>query len=450
MNSMPDPDPVVTLCAELIRNACVNDGTPESGQEWRSVETIGDYLGRSGEIFEPAPGRRSVVYRVPGKDPEAPRLMLMGHTDVVPANPEGWSRDPFGGEIVDGFLWGRGAVDMLDLTAAMAVVFKDYLVGEAEPLPGDLLFLAVADEEAAGRFGAEPLVAERWDLVGCEYLLTEVAYPPIDVGGDVAYPVSVGEKGPFWTMLRTRGTPGHGSQPYGRDNALLPLVDGLAGLFHDPAPVAITPLWEEFVRALGLPAERTGALLDPDRVDAEIERLAEEDLRWASYVHACTHLTISPNLVDGGVKANVVPDRAEAQVDIRALPGMDRRDVDQHLRKALGGAADRIELVPMADHVANWSPRSNPLWEAVVDATEDLTGSRRVVPTLMPATTDARFFRDRGTIAYGAGLFDRRIGFADFLAMFHGDDERVSLESLRLTVAFLARTLERFGEAVTR
>lgn len=449
MSSTPDPDPVVSLCQALIRNACVNDGSPESGQEWKSVETLADFFGRSGETFEPAPGRRSVVYRVPGRDPAAPRLMLMGHTDVVPVTPEGWSRDPFGGEIVDGFLWGRGAVDMLDLTAAMAVVFRRYLVGEVDPLPGDLLFLAVADEEAAGRLGAQPLVEQRWDLVGCDYLLTEIAYPPLDLGDQVGYPVSVGEKGPFWTTLRTRGTPGHGSQPYGRANALAPLVDGLAGLFHTPSPVAITPIWEEFVRSLDLPPDRQAALLDPDRVDGEIERLAGEDVRWASYVHACTHLTVSPNMVDAGVKANVVPDQAEAQVDIRALPGMDRDDVDQHLRKALGAAADQVEVVPVADHVANWSPRANPLWEAVVDAIEDLTGSRRVVPTLMPATTDARFFRDRGTVAYGAGLFDDRVGFADFLAMFHGHDERVSVESLRLTVAFLARTLERFGEATS-
>ncbi len=439
---------VVELCRRLIQNACVNDGTPHSGHEWRSAETISDFFGRGGEVFEPAPGRRSVVYRVPGRDPGAPRLMLMGHIDVVPVNEEGWSVDPFGGEVLDGFLWGRGAVDMLNLTAAMAVVFKPYLTGERDPLPGDLLYLAVADEEAAGRFGAQPLVAERWDLVGCEYLLTEIAYPPIDVGGERRYPVSVGEKGPFWTVLRTTGTPGHGSQPYGRENALASLTEGVAGLFRTPPPVAITPIWEEFVRALGLPPDQTEALCDPDRVDAEIERLAVDDLRWASYVHACTHMTVSPNVLEGGTKANVIPDRAEAQVDIRALPGMDRADVDQHLRKALGAAGDRVELVPVADHVANWSPRPNPLWEAVVDATEDLTGSRAVVPTLMPATTDARFFRDRGTIAYGAGLFDTSIRFADFLAMFHGNDERISVASLENTVNFLERTLERFAEAV--
>jgi len=439
----------VDLLRALIQNECVNDGTPGSGHEHRSVATIADHLGSEGERFEPAPGRTSVVYRVPGQDPRAPRLMLMGHTDVVPVNPDGWARDPFGAEIHDGFIWGRGAVDMLNLTAAMTTVFGRFLRGEVPPLAGDLLFLAVADEENAGGLGARPLVDERWDLVGCEYLLTEIAYPPIETADGIGYPVSVGEKGPHWTVLRTGGTPGHGSVPFGSDNALAPLADALSGLFATPSTAHISQEWIDFVMALGLAEDQREALLDPDRVDAEIDRLAARDPRFAAYVHACTHLTVSPNVVSGGVKANMVPDRADAQVDLRALPGQSRTDVDLHLAKAMGSAADRVEIIPIADHPANSSPPGNPLWDAIVDGLETVTGSRRAVPTLMPATTDARFFRARGTIAYGVGLFDRRLSFPDFLSMFHGHDERVSVEAVGLTVELLTAVLEHWRSVTT-
>ncbi|HEX2155183.1 MAG TPA: M20/M25/M40 family metallo-hydrolase [Acidimicrobiia bacterium] len=437
-------DPTVDLLQQLIRNRCVNDGTPESGQEERSVETLAEYLAARGEVIEPVPGRQSVVYRIPGADPEAPSLALLPHLDVVPVSPEGWSVDPFAAEISDGFVWGRGAVDMLNVTAAMATVFRPYLTGEKQ-LPGDLVLAAVADEENSGTLGAEYLVEHHWDLVGADYLLTEVAYPALLTQTGPTYPVSVGEKGPYWTTMRSHGTPGHGSAPYGADNALSPIAEALHGLFTTPMPVAITDEWREFVEGLDLDPDLAAALVDPDRVDRAIDSLAVDDPAFARYVHAATHLTVSPNKVTGGVKANVIPDAVDAEVDLRALPGMDREFVDEHLRKAMGAAADHIELVPMADHQPSSSTRGNPLWDAIVDGIEDHTGSRRVVPALMTVATDARFFRSRGTVAYGVGLFDDRIGFGEFLSLFHGHDERVSVESVVRTARLLETVVERFG-----
>ncbi len=257
--------------------------------------------------------------------------------------------------------------------------------------------------------------------------------------------MSVGEKGPFWSVLSSAGTPGHGSVPFGADNAIEPIVAGLSGLFSTDMPVLISDEWVAFVETAGIRPPLRDDLLDPDRVDRAIERLAEEDPRFAAYVHACTHMTVSPNVIDAGSKANMVADRAQAQVDVRALPGQTRRDVDLHLRKSMGSASDRIEIEPVADHEANSSPLTNPLWETVVDSIEALTGSRRVVPTMMPATTDARFFRDRGVVSYGVGLFDDSVSFPDFLSMFHGHDERISLESLRLTTALVEEILLRWS-----
>lgn len=442
---MLDPLP---LLQELIRNKCVNDGTRESGYEHRSVATLADLLGKAGEIVEPAPGRQSVIYRVPGYAPGAPGLLLLPHLDVVPVNRSGWSVDPFAAELSDGFVWGRGAVDMLNLTAAMAVVFLEYLSGDSAPLPGDLILAAVADEEAAGGLGARYLIEQRPELVNCDFVLTEVAYPAIATRQGPAFPVAVGEKGPFWSRLVSTGTPGHGSGPFHADNALAPLANVISGLFESPSPIELTPEWLEMVEALDFSAEMKRKLTDPDRLDDALEEIAVTDPGMARYIHSITHLTVSPNTLRAGVKANMIPDHAEAEVDLRALPGMDRPFVDSHLRKAMGRDGERIDILPIADHVAFVSQRRDPLWDAIVGALEEATGTGRALPILMPVTTDARFFRARGKAAYGVGLFDDRMGFSEFLGLFHGNDERVSVDSLQLTTQLLERVIARFGRLV--
>ena len=427
----------------MIRNRCVNDGTTGSGDEHKSVATLLDFFGVEGEIFEPAPGRQSLIYRIEGSDPSAPSLALVPHIDVVPVDESGWSQDPFGGDIVDGFIYGRGALDMLNVTAAMSVAVRPYVTGELEPR-GDLVYIAVADEEGGGRWGAKPLVEERWDLVKADFLLTEVAYPGLAHTDGPVVPVAIGEKGAFWSGLKSRGTPGHGSAPYGSDNALRKMVTALDGVFETPAPVAITPEWKAFVSALSLDDEVKEALTDPDRVDDAIDDLAVVDPLFARYAHAITHLTISPNMLSAGMKANIVADSAEAAVDIRALPGMDRGFVDSHLMKAMGAARDEIEIVPIQDMESTISPTGNPLWDAIADSVEALDGHRNLLPAMMNVATDARFWRPHGTIAYGVGRFDDRMTFSEMLALFHGHDERVSVESVQRTTELYEQVFERF------
>jgi acetylornithine deacetylase/succinyl-diaminopimelate desuccinylase-like protein len=434
----------VDLLRALIRNACVNDGTVESGQEHRSVATLQDFIGGEGMIFEPAPGRQSVVYRVPGSDPDAPSLALVPHLDVVPADPAGWNADPFAAEVIDGWVYGRGAVDMLNVTAAMATAVRPYIAGELQPA-GDLIFAAVADEESGSRYGAEPLVEQHWDLVGADYLLTEVAYPTFDGAPGSAVPVSVGEKGAFWSILRTEGTPGHGSAPFRADNALEKLVFALAGVFSSESPVTITGEWSDFVDALDLPADLAAALKDPDRVDAAIDQLAASDPLFARYAHAATRLTVSPNRALGGTKTNTIADRARSEVDIRALPGTKRTDIDVYLRKAMGSAADDVEIEPVMDMEATLSRSGTHLWEVIADSIEELEGHRNLIPATMTVATDARFWRSRGTVAYGVGLFDSETTFSEMLALFHGHNERVSVGSVEKTADLYREILDRFG-----
>ncbi len=437
-------DEVVELLQALIRDACVNDGTPDSGHEERAVSTLAGYFGRAGEIVEPHPGRQSVVYRVPGSVPGAPGLTLLPHTDVVPVTPSGWSQDPFGGEIHDGFVWGRGAIDMLNLTAAMAAVFKRYLTGDLPPLPGDLVYAAVADEEAGGALGAAWIAEHRPELVANPYMLTEVATPPLHAQGGL--PVTVAEKGPAWRVLRTTGTPGHGSQPFGTHNALVPLAEAVSKLAASPSPVVISDEWRTFIAGAGLPVGLVERLSDPDQVDGAIEELNESDPDLARWAHACTHVTVAPTTLHSGKKQNVIPDGGEARLDMRVVPGQDQTTADDHLRKVLGPALlDEIDVVPDTSFDPSTSIGAGPLWEAIADAAESLTGSRELLPMLIPFTTDARFFRRVGVTAYGVGLFDDAMRFGDMMRLFHGHDERVSLGSIERTTAMLAETIERFG-----
>jgi acetylornithine deacetylase/succinyl-diaminopimelate desuccinylase-like protein len=436
---------VLELLTALIRNACVNDGTAESGQEIRSVETLEAYLGEPGERFEAAPGRTSVLYRVAGSG-DFPSLMFLGHTDVVPVSEAGWSCDPFAAERSEGFVWGRGAIDMLNQTSAMAAVFKQFL-GGAATYPGDLLFLAVADEEAGGRLGSRWLVEEKWDDVAADYLLTEIGTPALRSKGGWGLPVTVSEKGPHWRRFTATGTPGHGSQPYQVPNAVSALAEAVSGLKSLQPTILITDEWRRFVEAWG-PEEMAKDLVDPDRVDSAIDRISVDDPGLARWVHACTRLTASPNLIRAGVKANVIADSGFLEVDVRSLPGQSADDVREHLAKAIGPGFDDLEYEELESTTATGSAPSGPLWDAIAGAVSAIEPDTHLIPTMIPVGTDARFFRQKGTVAYGVGLFDRATSFGDLLAMFHGHDERVSVESLGLTARLYRGVVDRLADSI--
>ncbi len=450
MTKVFDPSDAIDLLVEMIQNACVNTGDPDSGGEIRSVRTIQRYLEDDGTIIEPRPGRASVIYRTAGTDPDAPVLLLIPHLDVVPAKASDWRFDPFGAVRADGFVWGRGAVDMLNVTAAMVVVFRAIRDGLLPQPRGDVILAAVADEEAGGEYGAINLVENHWPLVACDFVLTEVAGPRIGHPGTQVVPVTVAEKGPAWRHVATHGIAGHGSQPYLRSNAVLTISEVFHRIGSEAQPVIITDEWLRSVEYLPVSDGLAQRLRDKNTVEAAIDEIAATDSTLARWIHACTHLTFSPNTISGGGKTNIVPDRGEGDIDIRLLPGQDAADIDDHLRKILGpDLYEQIEVEPVLDMAANGSIPEGPLWEAIADASEVHTGIRDLAPTMTPVTTDARFFRAKGIPAYGVGLFDTTTTFAEMLAMFHGADERVSERSVELTTEFLATVIERFGERLT-
>jgi acetylornithine deacetylase/succinyl-diaminopimelate desuccinylase-like protein len=425
-------DPEATdLLQQLIRNACVNDGTVASGNEVRSVDLLQQYLGTSGldvERFEPQPGRASLLARIEGSDPAAPTLMLMGHTDVVPVNVDGWSRDPFSGDLEDGMVWGRGAIDMLNLTASQAVAFRRLADSGFRPR-GTLLYLAVADEEALGTWGARWLVEHEWDAVATDFVLTESGGFQMPAPHGPHLPVMVAEKGTFWSKIHVRGTPGHGSQPFRTDNALVTAAEVVRRLHEFRPETRITDVWRRHVEAMGYPPEMRDAFLDPDTLRDLCEELP---VGMGRLVHACTHTTFAPTVVRGGTKTNVIPDHVVLEVDIRTLPGQTADDVHALLRDALGDLYDAVEI-ESNDDPSTASPIDTPLWDALTRVTRRLVDGSALVPFLMVGGTDNRFFRRAGAVGYGFGLFSKRLGFEDYATMFHGNDERVDVESLALS-----------------
>jgi acetylornithine deacetylase/succinyl-diaminopimelate desuccinylase-like protein len=423
----------VDLLQHLIRAACVNDGTESSGNEERSVELLQGYFGGVGgdfERFEPTPTRTSLVGRIEGSDPTAPTLLYLGHTDVVPANPDQWRHDPFGGELIDGEVWGRGAVDMLNLTSSMAVAFRRIAASGWRPR-GTLVFLAVADEEALGTHGAGWLVQHATDAVRADYVITESGGIPMPTPGGTRLPVVVGEKGCYWCTLRIRGTAGHASTPFRTDNALVTAAEVVRRVDQYHGPAVIHEAWRRFVEGMSMPPAITEMLLDPDRIGDLVASLPE--LGLARQAHACTHTTIAPTIMHAGTKANVIPDVVDLQLDIRTLPGQTPGDIEALLDEILGDLAAKVEVVAVTSDSASASPLDTPLWDVLQRVSQRFHPDALIVPFLTPGATDARFFRRVDAVAYGFGMFSNKLTFDQFASMFHGADERVDTASVDMS-----------------
>jgi len=267
------------------------------------------------------------------------------------------------------------------------------------------------------------------DAVYADYVLTESGGFQIPSPAGPRLPVLVGEKGTFWTKIRVHGTPGHGSQPFHTDNALVTAAEVVRRIAEFRPQTQIHESWRQFVEGMHFDAEVTAALLDPDRFDGA---LTELPLGIARHWHACTHTTFAPTVAHGGTKTNVIPDQVDLEVDIRTLPGQTGADAAALLREALGDLADKVEITSN-DDPATASPVETPLWDSLARTSARLCEGSALVPSLMVGGTDNRFFRRAGAVGYGFGLFSKRLPYEDFATMFHGNDERVDQESLALS-----------------
>ncbi|MEO3807481.1 M20/M25/M40 family metallo-hydrolase [Sphaerisporangium sp. B11E5] len=434
---------VAGICSDLLRINTTNDGTPGGPGERPAAEYVAELLAGAGveaEIFESAPRRTSVVARIPGDDPRG--LLIHGHLDVVPADPGEWRTHPFSGEVEDGCVHGRGAVDMKG-TLSMTLALVGKWAREGRRPRRDVVLAFLADEEATGEYGAGYAVTRRPELFeGCTEAISEsggfsVTVPRGAPGGlDGAspdggplrvYPVAVGERGTAWMKVTAHGVAGHGSKPP-VDNPVAELCRALARIADHRWPVRLTPAVATLIADLG---KALGTTIDLDRLDAEAERLGRAGTLFKGVIRN----SANPTMLNAGYKVNVIPGTAEAQVDGRFLPGF-RDEFLATIDELLGPKITR-EFVSFDDDVA--SPTEG-LFDDLCAAllAEDPAG--RPVPYVMTGGTDAKSFARLGIRGYGFAplLLDPSL---DYFGMFHGVDERVPVAGLEFGVRVLDRLL---------
>ncbi|GAA1141926.1 M20/M25/M40 family metallo-hydrolase [Nocardioides aquiterrae] len=433
----PDADPtteVVDLCRELIRIDTSNYGDQEGPGERKAAEyvaTLLDEVGISSNLYESSPGRTSVIAQWGGPSSGGDGLLLHGHLDVVPAAAEDWQVDPFSGEIRDGYVWGRGAVDMKDFDAMLlSVVRARQRSGRVPSRPITLCF--TADEEAGGHQGAQVLVEQHAEeLEHCTEAVGEVGGFSATVRGRRIYLIEAAEKGMAWMRLTARGRAGHGSM-INPENAVTTLAAAVARIGAHEWPVRLTPAMRTLLAAVG---ELAGEEATPDNAEA----LVAEFGGAARMLGAAIRNTVNPTMLGAGYKVNVVPTEATAHVDGRFLPGYE----DEFFATLAELVGEGISI----DYVSNQPPWETPYDGELVDAmTRSLLAEDPdavVAPYLMSGGTDAKHFRKLGMRSYGFAPL-RLPADLDFTALFHGVDERVPVDALE----FGARVFDRFLDDV--
>ncbi|MFJ3664413.1 M20/M25/M40 family metallo-hydrolase [Streptomyces sp. NPDC090119] len=425
---------VVDLCRELIRFDTSNYGDHSGPGERAAAEYVAGKLAEVGlepKIFESHPGRASTVARIQGEDPSRPALLIHGHLDVVPANAEDWTHDPFSGEVADGCVWGRGAVDMKDMDAMTLAVVRDRLRSGRKP-PRDIVVAFLADEEAGGTYGARYLVDNHPELFeGVTEAISEVGGFSFTVNEQRRlYLIQTAEKGMHWMKLTVAGTAGHGSMIH-RDNAITELSEAVARVGRHKFPVRVTKTTRAFLDELG---DALGTELDPEDMESTLARLGG----IAKLIGATLSNTANPTQLNAGYKVNVIPGEATAHIDGRFLPGHEEEFLTD-LDRLLGPNVRRSDV--HADKAVETS-FDGALVEAMQSALLAEDPIARAVPYMLSGGTDAKSFDDLGIRGFGFAPL-KLPPELDFAGMFHGVDERVPVDGLQFGV----RVLDRFIDA---
>jgi len=451
---------VVEHLRSLIRIPSVNPpdggGALAAGRDPRGGETAAarycaEVLADAGmdvEVLESEVGRGSCFARLPAtaRAPEPP-LILLSHLDVVPVEADAWSRDPFGGELVEGVVWGRGAVDMKDMVA-MELGVMLALAREDGERQHDVIFAAVADEEAGGLFGARHWVEQRPDLFrGADgrpaaAALNEVGGYSMTVGSSRVYGIQVAEKGIIWTRLNATGTTGHGSMPH-PDNAAIKLAAAVDRLANDPHPPRLTSVVDGFLEALGLGGVADAAAEgDEDRLRDELERSIPDPVLRRS-LNAMLRDTVTPTVIRVGQKMNVIPGYGQAEIDVRTLPDTDQRALLDHLIEV---ASDDVRVEAVLTLPAITWPADAEIVRRMEAALRDADPEGIPAPMMITPGTDAKALALLGIPTYGFAPL-RLDPQVPFLSLFHGHDERVPVSAIAFGLPVLHEVVRGFVTA---
>jgi acetylornithine deacetylase/succinyl-diaminopimelate desuccinylase-like protein len=420
---------VENILSDLIRIQTVNP----PGGELALAKYLKDLFDRNGianEIIESSPERAS-FFGYLGEGTKS--MMFLSHTDVVPAT-DGWSFPPFSGEIKDGFIHGRGALDCKGLVSAEA--FAMIRLAQEKKLKGRLVFAATADEETGGTYGVRYLVQNHRDKFNVDFAVNEGAEPPINAGGITFHFIGTGEKGLAWVKMKAKGFSAHGSLPMLGDNAVTKMANAIKQLAEYQPEVVLIP---EVKRIFSTVAEQQGLKTEitRDSIDKIIVNI--QDRTFASYLSSITRMTVSPNVVHGGVKTNIIPDLCEAEVDVRFMPGQDRDFVLNELRKMTGD----MDMEIIQYNTPTTSDADTEYYRVVAGTLKEFTGGSPVVPSISSGGTDSRFLRDIGIPSYGVGVMTFKSDQTMRQAV-HGKDEKLDVESLRLKSDFLKKLAENY------
>lgn len=435
-------DHAIRLCQTLLRI----DTTNPPGRERAAADVVADELDRAGltpKLLESAPDRANVVARLPGTG-ELPPLLLTAHLDVVEADPSVWTHPPFSGVIADGCLWGRGAIDMKNM-AAMSIAIMTRLAQEKRKLKRDLIFAAVADEEAGCDHGSRFLCENHPDLVRAEYAIGESGGYTLHLGGSIVYPIQVAEKGVCWVRARVTGEAGHGSMPR-EDSAIIKLANAITKLGEDGLPIHVTPYIRDFVQ--GVASKKAGPitplllkLLNPSVAPHILRRLPDKSIA-RSFASLLAN-TASPTLLRAGAKINVIPGVAEMDIDGRTLPGQTEDDFLRELSTVLGPGVSLEVLKYMPPTTTE--PVESPLYDTIRSAILRREPTATVVPYMIPGFTDAKYFTTLGAKWYGFSPVKMPKGLR-FAELFHGRDERIPVDGLAWGTDILFDVVRRFCE----
>ncbi|MDM4718894.1 M20/M25/M40 family metallo-hydrolase [Micromonospora sp. WMMA1363] len=426
-------DEVVDLCRDLLRIDTTNTGDNDtSAGERRAAEYVAEKLadvGVESTIHESAPGRANVVARIPGADPGRPALLVHGHLDVVPADADEWSVHPFSGELRDGYLWGRGAIDMKDFDAMVLAVVRRWQRTNVQP-SRDIVLAYTADEEAGSDYGAHFLVHRHPELFdGCTEAIGEVGGFSYTVDDSRRlYLIETAQKGIDWLRLHAKGRPGHGSMMHD-DNAVTALAEAVARVGRHRFPVVVTDTVRAFLEEV---SEVLGIELDPDDPETAIAKLGP----IASIIGATVRNTANPTRLAAGYKDNVIPGRATATIDCRSLPGQSQL-LEQQLRELVG---PEIDIEYLQRQPALETTFDGDLVAAMSAALRAEDPGARPVPYMLSGGTDAKAFSQLGIRCFGFAPL-RLPADLNFAALFHGIDERVPVDGLQFGVRVLDRFL---------
>ncbi len=414
---------------ELLRRLIRFDTVNPPGNERPAQELLAGLLRDAGfevELVGAEPARPNLVARLRGAA-DGPTLCLLSHVDTVLATPADWTRDPWSGDLADGFVWGRGALDMKSQTAAEVAAALALARSGWRPAHGDLLVVVVVDEEVGGELGAIWMCANHPDLVRCDFLLNEGAGAVIPYDGERLYGVCVAEKGVFRFRLLTDGVAGHASIPKIGDNALLKMAPLLARMGERQPGFDLTDGPRALLEGLGLPP-------DGDPAGA-LERLRAIDPTLAMLVEPMLGVTLAPTRIWGSEKLNVLPASAELRVDCRVPPGLGEAQALERIREVLGEDGYRLEFTERV--VGNASPVRSRLMDAIESWVCKNDPPARVVPTILPGFTDSRTFRDAFPDCVAYGFFPQRhMSLYETSPLIHSADERIDVRDVGFAASF--------------